>query len=219
MGTGLLRPIHDRQLREAAEGLAVCAMHKVFCSINRSTGLVVAATMHAVAVRIAALRVFSLKEWRTDQDTFHRFFVPLTFALEPGFSRAITIPGCHGLYTFMARNEAPHVAHALVQTTANTSTILPPFPPPRRMGHAAPQTSAANILSQNGLPMILDMLRVRDFDVQYACTRALFHLIRHSGEVGWDACFACCPLSFFRAHRPCCRVSCGQTGQANFLRN
>eukprot|EP00752_Nemacystus_decipiens_P010771 g9583.t2 len=71
VGKGLLRPIHDRQLREAAEGLAVCAMHK---------------------------------------------------------------------------------------------------------------TSAANILSERGLPMILDMLRVRDFDVQYACTRALLHLIRHNGE-------------------------------------
>lgn len=29
MGRVLLRPIHDRQLREAAEGLAECAMHKV----------------------------------------------------------------------------------------------------------------------------------------------------------------------------------------------
>lgn len=29
VGRGLLRPIHDRQLREAAEGLAACAMHKV----------------------------------------------------------------------------------------------------------------------------------------------------------------------------------------------
>lgn len=29
VGRKLLRPIHDRQLREAAEGLAVCAMHKV----------------------------------------------------------------------------------------------------------------------------------------------------------------------------------------------
>lgn len=39
--------------------------------------------------------------------------------------------------------------------------------------------------------MILDMLRVRDFDVQYACTRALLHLIRHNGEVDWGLCFAC----------------------------
>lgn len=31
--------------------------------------------------------------------------------------------------------------------------------------------------------MILDMMRVRDFDVQYACTQALLHLIRHNGEV------------------------------------
>lgn len=38
--------------------------------------------------------------------------------------------------------------------------------------------------------MILDMLRVRDFGVQYACTRALLHLIRHNGEVDWDAYFA-----------------------------
>ena len=38
--------------------------------------------------------------------------------------------------------------------------------------------------------MILDMLRVRDFDVQYACTRALLHLIRHNGEVGWSACYS-----------------------------
>lgn len=29
VGHGLLRPIHDRQLRESAEGLAVCALHKV----------------------------------------------------------------------------------------------------------------------------------------------------------------------------------------------
>lgn len=29
VGRGLMRPIHDRQLREAAEGLAVCAIHKV----------------------------------------------------------------------------------------------------------------------------------------------------------------------------------------------
>lgn len=63
--------------------------------------------------------------------------------------------------------------------------------PHRRMVHAALQTSAASILSERGLPMILDMLRVRDFDVQYACTRALLHLIRHNGEVGWNACFGC----------------------------
>lgn len=39
--------------------------------------------------------------------------------------------------------------------------------------------------------MILDMLRVRDFDVQYACARALLHLIRHNGEVGSGVCSAC----------------------------
>lgn len=33
VGKGLLRPIHDRQLREAAKGLAVCAMHKVMPTI------------------------------------------------------------------------------------------------------------------------------------------------------------------------------------------
>ncbi|CAN0153209.1 unnamed protein product, partial [Pylaiella littoralis] len=71
VGRGLIRPTHDRQLREAAEGLAVCAVHK---------------------------------------------------------------------------------------------------------------TSAASILSARGLPMILEMLRVRDFDVQYSCIRALLHLIRHDGE-------------------------------------
>ncbi|CAM9992820.1 unnamed protein product, partial [Ectocarpus sp. 12 AP-2014] len=43
-------------------------------------------------------------------------------------------------------------------------------------------TSAASILSERGLPLVLDMLRVRDFDVQYSCTRALLHLIRHNGE-------------------------------------
>ncbi|CAM9151927.1 unnamed protein product [Laminaria digitata] len=48
--------------------------------------------------------------------------------------------------------------------------------------HKARCTSAASILSGGGLSMILDMLRIRDFDVQYSCTRALLHLIRHNGE-------------------------------------
>lgn len=49
------------------------------------------------------------------------------------------------------------------------------------------QTSASKILSDRGLPMLLDMMRVRDFDVQYSCTRALLHLIRHNGEVTFQA--------------------------------
>ncbi len=39
MGRGLLRPIHDRQLREAAEGLAACSMHKVIAGSSISSSL------------------------------------------------------------------------------------------------------------------------------------------------------------------------------------
>lgn len=63
-----------------------------------------------------------------------------------------------------------------VSRSPRLSLCLPSLSLPR-------QTSAASILSNRGLPMILDMLRVRDFDVQYWCTRALLNLIRHNGEV------------------------------------
>lgn len=50
--------------------------------------------------------------------------------------------------------------------------------------------SAATILSEGGLRMLLNMLRVRDFNVQYSCTRALLHLIRHSGQVKQISCYS-----------------------------
>lgn len=84
------------------------------------------------------------------------------------------------------------VVHVFFELCKASTICFPPFTlSSHRAVHATLQTSAANILSERGLPMILDMLRVRDFDVQYACTRALLHLIRHNGEVGWNACFLC----------------------------
>ena len=45
------------------------------------------------------------------------------------------------------------------------------------------QMSAVKIMSEGGLPMLLDMLRVRDYGVQHSCIQVLLHLIRHNGEV------------------------------------
>ncbi|CAM9652718.1 unnamed protein product [Ascophyllum nodosum] len=42
--------------------------------------------------------------------------------------------------------------------------------------------SAVKIMSEGGLPMLLDMLRVRDYGVQHSCIQVLLHLIRHNGE-------------------------------------
>ncbi|CAM9253029.1 unnamed protein product [Discosporangium mesarthrocarpum] len=44
------------------------------------------------------------------------------------------------------------------------------------------QVSALKILEEGGLPMLLNMLRVRDFPVQFSTVRVLLHIIRHCGQ-------------------------------------